>query len=676
LTEKVKQVWDNPNVWKTMNILLMLVVAMFAQAGYISHDSEQRILDTIDDHIVEVVEDKILQQTVNSTFYRLGDIQADIAVQYIGTKYYCINATTKTIMFSAVDRDKTTAWAIGNATSDMVVFLLKVPYLSASMSIGAGVTVVENSTSFWDNTESEKSVWNIGSGGGGSGNNVSLPYTFAVVYDNSLYTSYYMNGSIFIQNADSFPVLNATWNAATMGVDGKPEYHQSKRIYPQAAIALGPANYTIGDNYLRIANHVDYVGAGPSSTIITSTHTTQVIAMMWSNYTFDWSIRNMAIHGKDGVTDYPLNIDCNDVPNAYPHPEAVYNTWHSLENVHVFGRQTYSIRVITDGSGGFTLSYWDDVRATGTIYMNRVFDSMFQHVNCYGLIMDSFSMNHLDNWYIGGANDPNVRLYGDSANNPNFGNIFTNFRSDNPSGVAMSVEGYSSYNVWDASEFTNRDADSGTAKYAVTFSDTAHHNLITSSYFGGTYNNGTKAYKKFLGAVSFEATTHDNRVIGNQYDFADFVNRDLFSGDTVNNNMVDIWLFTNPLNLYNATYMGDVIEGVAGEPLTFGEICYLHTDGEYYKSDANSTASMYAVVMAVDTISGDTNGTFLTLGYAKDVRWTWTVGSANPLYTSWIAGDMSQILPDQTGDQVQIVGYPIASDTVRFEPDSTVVEIA
>ena len=126
----------------------------------------------------------------------------------------------------------------------------------------------------------------------------------------------------------------------------------------------------------------------------------------------------------------------------------------------------------------------------------------------------------------------------------------------------------------------------------------------------------------------------------------------------------------------NHTY-GTYVFGQAGEALLFGDLLFLQTDGDYMKSDSNATVTMYVVGMAAQDISNTAWGLILIDGYARCDSWVGLgVGSANPIYAGWNGGDLSQSAPNTSGDQVQRIGYPTATKIMRFDLDSTVVEIA
>lgn len=126
--------------------------------------------------------------------------------------------------------------------------------------------------------------------------------------------------------------------------------------------------------------------------------------------------------------------------------------------------------------------------------------------------------------------------------------------------------------------------------------------------------------------------------------------------------------------LLNNYTVGEYVFGQAGEDLFFGDLVYMETDGDYMKCDANSSATMYCVAMAAEKLNDTDWGFFMTIGWIRCDSWdALTVGDRT--YVSWLPGALSQTAPDQTGDQVQVIGYPIAGKVFRFDPDSTVITI-
>ncbi len=119
---------------------------------------------------------------------------------------------------------------------------------------------------------------------------------------------------------------------------------------------------------------------------------------------------------------------------------------------------------------------------------------------------------------------------------------------------------------------------------------------------------------------------------------------------------------------------GIITTATAGEALAFGDICYLGADGLYYKSDADASTTMPAVVMATGTIAASASGKFLEFGYARNDAWDWTPGGLIYADTT-TAGGMTQTAPTGSGDQVQIVGYAYSADVVKFMPQLVIVEV-
>ena len=142
--------------------------------------------------------------------------------------------------------------------------------------------------------------------------------------------------------------------------------------------------------------------------------------------------------------------------------------------------------------------------------------------------------------------------------------------------------------------------------------------------------------------------------------------------------------------LYNSAvadgqFSGDVAVFQAGEDLTAGEVVYFKSDAKCWKAVATAEATSRCVAMATGTIAADAMGTFLLKGFARfnSEFPTWTVGGA--LYTpeaqtnndSSVAVNVpEQAAPASDGDFVQVIGFAVSGDTVYFDPDSTVVEVA
>jgi len=213
--------------------------------------------------------------------------------------------------------------------------------------------------------------------------------------------------------------------------------------------------------------------------------------------------------------------------------------------------------------------------------------------------------------------------------------------------------------------------------------------LQEASYVIGQYNSshyyarnwtgyGTSANKGYEFLES-----NKTQVIQNCMDSCESVGGTIFlyevemnTSITIPSNTVVIEHYQGKIQYYfDNGWQRDTIRGTAGEAVDEGEIVYFKSDGKYWLADADSSSLMCAVAVALENVAINTEGQFMIEGYYKNASFSWTVGSAAPIYVSTTAGALTQTVPSGTGDQVQVVGYAIASDTVYFDFDSTVVEV-
>lgn len=119
-----------------------------------------------------------------------------------------------------------------------------------------------------------------------------------------------------------------------------------------------------------------------------------------------------------------------------------------------------------------------------------------------------------------------------------------------------------------------------------------------------------------------------------------------------------------------------------GENVVTGDTLYLKADGKYWKSDADSGASMPAKVLVVDaTIAADATGTVLHEGYYRNndlYAWTLGNGEANLLFADVNPGLLVQFAgkPSGAGDQVQVCGWVVDADTIYWRPSLELVEVS
>ena len=154
------------------------------------------------------------------------------------------------------------------------------------------------------------------------------------------------------------------------------------------------------------------------------------------------------------------------------------------------------------------------------------------------------------------------------------------------------------------------------------------------------------------------------------------------AGGTVFENAVD---FTLDAHLDSSpadeTVSGITATFTAGEDLVRGEVVYFKAgDSKMWKAVASAAGTMPVAAMAAADISADATGKFLLFGFLAD-------NGTFPAYT--VGGDLyapeaetsSQNVPEQTapdtdGDFVQVVGYAVTANSVFFNPDQTIVEVA
>ena len=114
----------------------------------------------------------------------------------------------------------------------------------------------------------------------------------------------------------------------------------------------------------------------------------------------------------------------------------------------------------------------------------------------------------------------------------------------------------------------------------------------------------------------------------------------------------------------------------AGATISQSDLCYLASDGEWAKADADaaSTASgMLAIALAAGT---DGNAMLVALpgSFVRDDSWNWTIGA--DLYVSTTPGGITETAPSGSADIVRVVGYAVTADIVYFQPSGAFVEVA
>jgi hypothetical protein len=85
---------------------------------------------------------------------------------------------------------------------------------------------------------------------------------------------------------------------------------------------------------------------------------------------------------------------------------------------------------------------------------------------------------------------------------------------------------------------------------------------------------------------------------------------------------------------------------------------------------------MSGLFMATASISANADGVYLTLGFARNDAWNWTVGGT--IYgtiTGTTGNTLSQTAPTGTDDVVQIMGVATHANRIYFNPQLVQIEL-
>jgi len=114
---------------------------------------------------------------------------------------------------------------------------------------------------------------------------------------------------------------------------------------------------------------------------------------------------------------------------------------------------------------------------------------------------------------------------------------------------------------------------------------------------------------------------------------------------------------------------------IAGENLINGNLCYLKSDGKFWKTDANAAASATTMLaIAIETINVNNSGTFIILGNYETSGLT--VGD-----NYWISASMigtwvnTAGKPSGSGDIIRLIGYAISATILYFDTDKSWIEL-
>lgn len=111
----------------------------------------------------------------------------------------------------------------------------------------------------------------------------------------------------------------------------------------------------------------------------------------------------------------------------------------------------------------------------------------------------------------------------------------------------------------------------------------------------------------------------------------------------------------------------------AGEALSSGNLCYLKSDGKFWKTDADAEGTTKGLLaLANASINADATGEFIVFG-----RYTTTGLTAGSVYyVSATTGAITATAPSTTGQQVRVIGYALSTTVLFFNPSQTWIEVA
>jgi len=109
----------------------------------------------------------------------------------------------------------------------------------------------------------------------------------------------------------------------------------------------------------------------------------------------------------------------------------------------------------------------------------------------------------------------------------------------------------------------------------------------------------------------------------------------------------------------------------AGENLVSGNLCYLKSDGKFWKADASAdTTADKMLALCIEAINADADGSFLVQG-----KYTTTGLTAGAIqYVSETAGEITETIPTASGSIVRIVGYALSTTILYVYIDNTYIE--
>jgi hypothetical protein len=121
-------------------------------------------------------------------------------------------------------------------------------------------------------------------------------------------------------------------------------------------------------------------------------------------------------------------------------------------------------------------------------------------------------------------------------------------------------------------------------------------------------------------------------------------------------------------------YPDYIVPGIAGENLVPFDLCYLNSDGKFWKACATTAATMPGLVLAGSGMNAGQSGTFIRRGQVTNGSWSWSA-IGRYVYACTTPGGLTQVLSSGSGEQVQIVGMALSATQIDFDPQLVLVEV-
>jgi hypothetical protein len=112
----------------------------------------------------------------------------------------------------------------------------------------------------------------------------------------------------------------------------------------------------------------------------------------------------------------------------------------------------------------------------------------------------------------------------------------------------------------------------------------------------------------------------------------------------------------------------------AGESITVMDLCYLGSNGRWFKTDANNVDKTMGILsIALESKeAGQKISVALSGGFVRDDSWNWTLTNEEPvtLYVGIAAGSITITQPNETDMAIRVVGWAVTSKAIYFHPSA------